>query len=110
MRRSVRPRLLVAVSVVSVGMFALGACTSKSNTFDQKSLEKAAKDGLQKQVGEPLASVACPANVSTAKGTTFRCTLTATDGSTIGMTGTVKDNNQNFDIVVDQNVASPPTT
>jgi hypothetical protein len=109
-KRLWRPRLATTLSVMclSIGVLGLGACSSTS-TFDQKSLEKGVNDGLAKQVGEKLAAVACPANVSTKKGTTFRCTLTAPDGSTIGATGTVNDDKGHFDILVDQNVATPPT-
>lgn len=39
------------------------------------------KEGIEKQTGVKVKSVACPDNVELKKGDTFNCTATASDGS-----------------------------
>lgn len=64
---------------------------------------------LAATTGQPKPDITCPENLVGKIGTTTRCTLTASDGSTLGVTVTVTsvdDDQINFDFKADDE-ASP---
>lgn len=102
--RILRPTALAAAALV---VLTSGAC---SKTIDQKSAEDAIKVKLQAQQPDGgNITVSCPSSIPVKSGSTFKCTLKADDGSTIGITATQSDDNGTFDFVVDSNVSSDPS-
>jgi len=97
-----RMRAMFVVVVVVVVVAATVSSCSSTKTFNQKD--------LQNQIGQRPASVSCPDNLKAKKGTKFRCTLTADDGSKIGLSGTATTDNGRFSIEVDQQLSAPPTS
>ena len=78
---------------------ALPACGEKVINTDD--LEGQIATELEAQTGVVPASVECPADVPAEKGGTFRCTVTADDGSSAGITVTQTDDQGNVDWEVD---------
>ncbi|MFJ6899092.1 DUF4333 domain-containing protein [Streptomyces hokutonensis] len=111
------PRLSAAASILSavaVGTLLVGCSVSVSTG---KSTPKLSADKLATTVSERLAAttgqpkpeISCPEDLAGKVGTTTRCKLTASDGSTLGVTVTVSSvdgDKINFDIKAD-NTASP---
>ncbi|WP_445524357.1 DUF4333 domain-containing protein [Streptomyces cyslabdanicus] len=111
------PRLSAAASILSAvaaGVLLVGCSASVSIG---SSTPKLSKDKLADTVAEKLAAttgrpkpdVTCPENLVGKAGTTTRCTLTAEDGSTLGISVTVtsvEGKQINFDIKADE-TASP---
>jgi hypothetical protein len=95
---------------VGVVLAATATSCSSTKTFNQKDLQNQIADQLANKVGQRPASVTCPDNVKAKTGTKFRCTLTADDGSKIGLTGTATSDSGRFSIEVDQQLSSPPTS
>ena len=103
-----------SLSAVAVGVLLVGCSASVSAG---KSEPKISKDKLATMVAEKLAAttgqpkpdITCPEDLAGKVGTTTRCTLTASDGSTLGVTvkvSSVDGDNINFDIKAD-NTPSP---
>lgn len=103
-----------SLSAVAVGVLLVG-CSSSVNV--EKSGPKLSADKLATTVSEKLAAetgqpkpdITCPEDLVGKVGNTTRCTLTADDGSTLGVSVTVSsvDGDQiNFDIQADAK-ASP---
>ncbi|MGW5125555.1 DUF4333 domain-containing protein [Streptomyces sp. NPDC004069] len=111
------PRLSAATSILSAvaaGALLVG-CSASVNIGG--STPKLSKDKLADTVAEKLAAttgrpkpdITCPENLAGKVGTTTRCTLTAEDGSTLGISVTVtsvEGKQINFDIKADE-TASP---
>jgi hypothetical protein len=57
--------------------------------LSKQTVEQQSSRGLAKSVGQAPASVSCPAGLEFKKGASERCTLTANNGDTLGMTVTV---------------------
>lgn len=102
------------IPAVAVGALLVG-CSASVNV--DKSQPKLSADKLATTVAERLAAttgqpkpdIICPEDLSGKVGTTTRCTLTASDRSTVGVTVTVSSVNGdkiNFDIKADA-TASP---
>ncbi|WSQ12163.1 DUF4333 domain-containing protein [Streptomyces sp. NBC_01231] len=98
-----------SLSAVAVGVLLVGCSASVSA---DKSEAKISKDKLATTVAEKLAAttgqpkpdITCPEDLAGKVGTTTRCTLTASDGSTLGVTvkvSSVDGDNINFDIKAD---------
>ncbi|MFB6671793.1 DUF4333 domain-containing protein [Streptomyces sp. NPDC056390] len=98
------------LSVVAAGALLVGCSGSVSVG---KSDPKVSKDKLANTVAEKLAAttgqpkpdVTCPEDLVGKVGNTARCTLTASDGSTLGVTvkvSSVDGDNVNFDIKADE--------
>lgn len=99
-----RPRFLLAMAGVAV--LALSGCTS---TVDRAELEQEVSTRLTEQVGVAPESVDCPDDLDAEQDATTRCTLTAPDGTQIGLTVTVTSvdgDTVNFDVVVDDELMS----
>ncbi|MFJ9110076.1 DUF4333 domain-containing protein [Streptomyces sp. NPDC102283] len=103
-----------SLSAVAAGALLVG-CSGSVSVGNPES--KLPKDKLSATVAEKLAEttgraepdVTCPEDLAGKVGTKTRCTLTAGDGSTLGVTATVTsvDGDQiNFDIEADD-TASP---
>ena len=91
------PRL--ARFLVLAATAALAACGQK--VIETGQLEEDIAAELEAQTGVVPASVDCPADVPAEKGNTFRCTVTADDGSSAGITVTQTDDDGGIDWVVD---------
>jgi autotransporter adhesin len=66
---------------------------------------------LAETTGQPEPDITCPEDLTGETGTTTRCTLTAGDGSTLGVTvkvTSVKDGKINFDIKADDTASPAP--
>ncbi|MFF0788566.1 DUF4333 domain-containing protein [Streptomyces spiralis] len=102
------------LSVMAAGVLLVG-CSGSVNV--EKSEPKLSADKLATAVSEKLAAttgqpkphITCPKDLVGKVGTTTRCTLTADDGSTLGvsvMVSSVDGDQINFDIKADAK-ASP---
>lgn len=91
------------VAVALLGTWALVAC-SDSGGVDREELEQTVKEKLAEEVGQTPKSIDCPEELKAELDASIRCTLTAEDGSEIGLTVTVTGvdgGDVNFDIQVD---------
>ena len=60
-------------------------------------------------MGKRPSAVRCPSKIEAKAGQKARCTIVGSDGSEIGMTVTMKDDEGNFSYVVDNKLSKPPT-
>lgn len=101
--RDLRP---VRAPIALVGVaFAIAGCGT--GTLDNA--EQTVSDALFRSVGQRPAKVTCPKNIPAKAGHTFRCTLTASDGSKIGSTVTetsINGSKVQLDVKVDNHVQS----
>ncbi|ARF76043.1 DUF4333 domain-containing protein [Kitasatospora albolonga] len=103
-----------SLSAVAAGALLVGCSGSVSigNTEPKLSSDKLAttvSEKLAATTNQPKPDITCPEDLVGKVGTTTRCTLTADDGSTLGVTVTVtsvEDERINFDIKADD-TASP---
>lgn len=99
-------RRTIATPLVAAGVLLLSACEASvevgERVVDSAEVESEIANQLEAEVGQRPASVDCPDEIQAAEGETYRCTLTAEDGSTIGLTLTMTDDEGNFDFEVDQ--------
>ncbi|MGY1580985.1 DUF4333 domain-containing protein [Streptomyces sp. MN13] len=102
-------------TTLAAGVLLVGCSVSVGGTGD--SAPKLSSDKLADTVarklaettGQPKPDVTCPEDLTGKVGTTTRCTLTAGDGSTLGVTVTVSSvegDRIDFDIKADE-TASP---
>jgi hypothetical protein len=114
-----KARLLAATwspSAVAAGMLLVGCSGSITvgNSEPKLSADKLATTVAEKlaaTTGQPKPDITCPEDLVGKVGTTTRCTLTADDGSTLGVTVTVSsvDGEQiNFDIKADDTASPAP--
>ncbi|MFI6014991.1 DUF4333 domain-containing protein [Streptomyces sp. NPDC051243] len=113
------PRLSAATSILSavaVGALLAG-CSASVNvekTEPKMSAEKLANlvaEKLASTANQPKPDVTCPEDVPAKVGTTTRCTLTADDGTSLGVTATVSSvegTKMNFDIQADETPTPAP--
>ncbi|MES9524965.1 DUF4333 domain-containing protein [Streptomyces capoamus] len=103
------------LSAVAVGVL-LGGCSGSVTVEKSKPTVSADKlaatvsERLAAQTGRPKPRITCPEDLAGKVGTTTRCTLTAADGSTLGVTVTVtsvEGKQVDFGIKADDK-ASPP--
>ncbi|MFJ9589851.1 DUF4333 domain-containing protein [Streptomyces acidicola] len=103
-----------SLSAVAAGALLVGCSGSVSigNSEPTLSADKLATTVAEKlavTTGQPKPDITCPEDLAGKVGNTTRCTLTADDGSTLGVTVTVSsvDGDEiNFDIKADD-TASP---
>jgi enterochelin esterase-like enzyme len=92
--------VLTAFSAGCSGKAEVGQVTSKSPTsattteaapmtVDKDRLAALAKEKLEQAAGQQAKGVECDGDIEGTVGATQRCTLTAMDGTTIGVTATV---------------------
>lgn len=106
------------VAVAALAATALLAGCSASVTVDGGKLKLSAdklattvSEKLAESTGQPKPDITCPEDLTGKVGTTTRCTLTAGDGSTLGVTvkvTSVKDGKINFDIKADETASPAP--
>src|SRR3954447_17711038 len=99
----------VAVGVLLVGCSASVKVEKDTPKLSAGKLASTVSEKLAAQTGRPKPKITCPEDLAGKVGTTTRCTLTADDGSTLGVTVTVtsvKGGQINFDFKADDN-ASP---
>ncbi|MFC9028338.1 DUF4333 domain-containing protein [Streptomyces arboris] len=102
------------LSAAAAGVLLVGCSGSVSigNSEPKLSSDKLATTVAEKlaaTTNQPKPDITCPEDLVGKVGTTTRCTLTAGDGSTLGVTVTVtsvEDEKINFDIKADE-TASP---
>ncbi|MFF2897444.1 DUF4333 domain-containing protein [Streptomyces sp. NPDC057966] len=105
-----------SLSAVAVGMLLVGCSASVSvgNSEPKLSSDKLAttvSEKLAGTTGRPKPDITCPEDLVGKVGTTTRCTLTAKDGSTLGVSVKVTsvDGKQiNFDIKADDTASPAP--
>jgi outer membrane murein-binding lipoprotein Lpp len=114
-RLSVATWSLSAAVVAGVLLSGCSVSASVGKTEPKLSADKLASavaEKLAATTGQPKPDITCPEELVGKVDTTTRCTLTADDGSTLGVTVTVSsvDGDQiNFDIKADD-TASPATS
>ncbi|MFC9536852.1 MULTISPECIES: DUF4333 domain-containing protein [unclassified Streptomyces] len=99
-----------ALSAVAAGALLVGCSASvsagKSDPKVSKSkLADTVAEKLAATTGQPKPDVTCPEDLVGKVGNTGRCTLTASDGSTLGVTvkvSSVNGDNVNFGIKADE--------
>lgn len=103
-----------SLAAVAVGALLVG-CSASVNVekvepkLSADKLSTTVAEKLAATTGQPKPDVTCPNDLTGKVGTTTRCTLTADDGSTLGVTVTVSSldgDKINFDIKADD-TASP---
>lgn len=106
LRLSAAKCTLPAVATAAL-LAGCSASVSVGETTPKMSKEKLADtvaERLAAKMNQPKPDMACPEDLEGKKGTTTRCTLTASDGSTLGVTVTVTSvdgDNIKFDIQAD---------
>lgn len=98
------------LSAAAAGVLLVGCSGSITigNSVPKLSSDKLATtvaEKLAETTGQPKPDITCPEDLAGKVGTTTRCTLTAGDGSTLGVTVTVtsvEDEKINFDIEADE--------
>ena len=112
-----KARMTTTISILSATVAAMLLVGCSGSVSVEKSQPKVSADKLATTVSEKLAAqtgqpkphVTCPEDLMGKVGSTTRCTLTADDRSTLGVTVTVssvKGTQINFDIKADDK-ASP---
>jgi len=99
-------RLAATVALVGVGPALLAGCGEK--TVQGSQVAQRVTEGLARQVGQGPAAVKCPEKIVAKAGQKARCTIVGSDGSEIGMTVTMKDDQGKFDYAVDNKLSKPP--
>ncbi|MFJ8824354.1 DUF4333 domain-containing protein [Streptomyces sp. NPDC102467] len=109
MRKSRLSAATWTLSVAAAGVLLIGCSGSVSvgDTDPKVSKEKLSDtvaEQLAKSTGQPKPDITCPKDLVGKVGNTARCTLTASDGSTLGVTvkvSKVDGKNVDFDIKAD---------
>ncbi|WKX69396.1 DUF4333 domain-containing protein [Streptomyces sp. XD-27] len=78
------------LSTVAVGALLVGCSSSSTPQLSADKLATKVAEMLAAEKGLSKPQVTCPEDLVGKVGTTTRCTLTADDGSTLGVTVTVK--------------------
>ncbi|GEK04633.1 DUF4333 domain-containing protein [Streptomyces sp. ATE26] len=106
-----RSAAVSAFSAVTVGVLLSGCSASVSVGTPKLSAGKLASTlsaKLAATTGRPKPHITCPEDLKGKVGTTTRCTLSADDGSTLGITvkvTSVEDGKINFDYKADDKVS-----
>ncbi|MEV3861040.1 DUF4333 domain-containing protein [Streptomyces sp. NPDC050095] len=94
-----------ALLVGCSGSVSVGNSDPKIPKMSKGKLADLVAEKLAATTGQPKPDVACPEDIEGKVGTTSRCTLTASDGSTLGVTVKVtsaKGDTINFDFEADK--------
>ncbi|MFD4690383.1 DUF4333 domain-containing protein [Streptomyces sp. NPDC058463] len=100
-----------AAGVLLVGCSGSVSVGSSDPKLSSDKLADTVAEKLASTTGRPKPDVTCPEDLAGKVGTTTRCTLTAKDGSTLGVSvkvTSVEGKKINFDIKADD-TASPAT-
>ncbi|CAM5331448.1 DUF4333 domain-containing protein [Streptomyces griseus] len=105
-----------SLSALAAGALLAG-CSASVNVggseakLSKDKLSATVAEKLAETTGQPEPDVTCPEDLAGKVGTETRCTLTAGDGSTLGVTATVTSvdgDKINFDIEADQTASPAP--
>lgn len=99
----------VAAGALLVGCSASVSVGKSDPKMSKGKLANLVAEKLAATTGQPKPNITCPEDIVGKVGNTTRCTLTADDGSTLGVTvkvSSVNGNNISFDIKAD-NTPSP---
>lgn len=91
-------RLALGLAAGAAALAGTTACSTTLDTKDAAQKIKANLEGQRPDLGS--VTVTCPDSVPGTKGTTFTCTLTASDGTTAPIKVTLTDDNGRFDFEV----------
>ena len=100
-----------AAGVLLVGCSGSVSVGSSDPKLSSDKLADTVAEKLASTTGQPKPDITCPEDLAGKVGTTTRCTLTAKDGSTLGVSvkvTSVEGKKINFDIKADD-TASPAT-
>lgn len=106
---AIRRLMVAAAGVLLVGCSGSVTIGNSEPELSSDKLATTVAEKLAATTNQPKPDVTCPEDLVGKVGTTTRCTLTAGDGSTLGVTVTVtsvEDEKINFDIKADE-TASP---
>lgn len=101
----------IAVGVVLVGCSASVDVGTSEPELSADDLATAVSEQLARTTGRPEPDISCPEDLAGKIGTTTRCTLTADDGSTLGVSvevTSVDGDRINFDIAADETASPAP--
>ena len=98
-------RMRTMAAGLAGAVLLLSACEASvgigERVVDTDDAETQIADQLEEQVGQRPKSIECPDEMLASEGETYRCTLTAEDGTELGLTMTMTDDEGNFEIEVD---------
>ncbi|QIJ63788.1 DUF4333 domain-containing protein [Streptomyces sp. JB150] len=100
-----------AVGALLVGCSASVGAGDGEPKLSSGKLADTVAEKLAATTGQPKPDVACPEDLTGKVGTTTRCTLTADDGSTLGVTvkvTSVDGDRIDFDIKADETASPAP--
>jgi hypothetical protein len=108
--RSKSGQRVVSVAIACASAPVLSSCSGSAGVgpriIDSQSAERTISDRLFQLRHVRPKAVNCPSEMEARKGKAYRCTLTAPNGDTIGLTLTPDNDKGHFQIVVDQQVAT----
>ncbi|WP_326610704.1 DUF4333 domain-containing protein [Streptomyces scopuliridis] len=112
-RLSAAPSILsaIAAGVLLVGCSASVDVGTSTPKLSADKLATTVAEKLAATTGRPKPDITCPEALAGKVGTTTRCTLTADDGSTLGVTvkvSSVEGDEINFDIKADETASPAP--
>jgi len=90
-------------ATIALALLVAG-CGIGQQVISKADVEQGSKDALTKTVGKTPEAITCPKDLDATVGASERCVLTAGEGSTIGMTVTIKSvdgSRADFGVVVD---------
>lgn len=96
--------LAVATGALLVGCSVSASVGGSTPKLSKEKLADTVAERLAATTGQAKPDVTCPEDLTGKKGTSTRCTLTASDGSTLGVTVTVtsvEGDDIKFDIKAD---------
>ncbi|MFD8691501.1 DUF4333 domain-containing protein [Streptomyces sp. NPDC059651] len=104
---AIRSLTAVAAGVLLAGCSGSVSIGNSEPKLSKEKLGTTVAKKLAAMTGQPTPDVTCPEDLVGKVGTKTRCTLTAADGSTLGVSVTVTsvvDKQINFDIKADETV------
>ncbi|WP_030351591.1 DUF4333 domain-containing protein [Streptomyces scopuliridis] len=112
-RLSAAPSILsaIAAGVLLAGCSASVDVGTSTPKLSADKLATTVAEKLAATTGQPKPDITCPEALAGKVGTTTRCTLTADDGSTLGVTvkvSSVEGDEINFDIKADETASPAP--
>ncbi|PVE04190.1 hypothetical protein Y717_13225 [Streptomyces scopuliridis RB72] len=110
---SAAPSILsaIAAGVLLAGCSASVDVGTSTPKLSADKLATTVAEKLAATTGQPKPDITCPEALAGKVGTTTRCTLTADDGSTLGVTvkvSSVEGDEINFDIKADETASPAP--
>ena len=98
---------LATLVIALLGLPIATGCGAQ--TVEGKAVADQVSQGLERRVGQRPSAVRCPQEIEARAGNKARCTIVGSDGSEIGVTVTMRDDQGKFDYTVDSKLSKPPT-